>query len=149
MVDTLCYINGCYHPVDKAFQFSWNTEEQHRTTWNKQWGSGKCYVYETEFPDSDISVRIVYNQMRNISITSVPLSVKKSLQVSIAPRKTAIIQLLLSVSEIVDLPFTATIKCIGANKNISEFKVEGSWSGTLHKISSSKININETEIGII
>ena len=146
VVDTLSYINGYSYPVDKTFNFSWNTEEEQRTTWSKQWGGEECHEYEAEFPISEISVKITHNHMRNASIISVPLSITKSLQVTVAPKKTAIAQLVLLVSETVEVPFIATIKCISTNSN---FTVEGSWSGTLHKISSSNINMCETEIGIM
>ena len=149
VVDTLSYINGNSFPVDKAFQFSWNVEVEQQTVWGQQWGNGACYVYETNVPNSDVTVKITHDQMKSTSIISVPLSVTKSLLVSVAPKKTAIAQLVLMVSEIVELPFIATIKCISADKDTSEFKIEGSWSGILHKISSSNINVYETEIGIM
>ena len=144
MIDTLCYINGYSHPVDQTFRFSWNAEEEQKTTWNKQWGGEECHEYEAEIPISGVSVKITHDHMKNTSTTSVPLSITKSLQVSVTPKMTAIAQLALLVSETVELPFIATVKCIGTN-NI--FTVEGSWSGTLH--SSSNINMCETEIGIM
>ena len=144
VIDTLSYINGYCYSVDQTFQFSWNTVEEQKTTWSKQWGGEECHEYEAEFPNSDISVKITHNHMKNTSTTSVPLSITKSLQASVTPKKTAIAQLVLLVSETVELPFVATVKCISTN-NI--FTVEGSWSGTLH--SSSNINMCETEIGIM
>lgn len=144
VVDTLSYINGYSYPVDRTFQFSWNAKEEQRTTWNKQWGGEECHEYKAEFPNSDVSVKITHNHMKNTSTTSVPLSITKSLRVSVTPKKTAIAQLVLLVSETVELPFIATVQCISTK---STFTVEGSWSGTLH--SSSNINMCETEIGIM
>lgn len=152
VVDTLSYINGSTHPVDRTFKFSWNTQKDQRTTWRQQWGDeGSSHEYETKFPNLDISVKITHNQMRCTSVASVPLSIAQSVQASVTPRTTAIAQLVVPVSEIIELSFTATIKSIiGDDRNTSsEFKVEGSWSGTLHKISSSKIRMFETEIGIM
>ena len=149
VVDTLSYINNNLFPVDKTFRFSWNTENEQQTVWSQQWGNEECCVYEANFPNSDVTVKITHNQMENTSISFVPLSITKSLQVSVAPKKTAIAQLVLMTSDIVELPFIATIKYVDADRDTSEFKIEGSWSGTLYRISSSSINMCETEIGIM
>ena len=144
VVDTLSYINGYSCPVDKTFQFSWNAEEEQKTTWSKQWGDEECHEHEAVFPNSEVPIKITHNHMRNASITTVPLSINKSSQVNVASKKTAIAQLVVLASETVEVPFIATVKCISTNSN---FMVEGSWSGTL--FSSSYINMCETEIGIM
>jgi len=94
-------------------------------------------------------VKISKNQMKNTSTATVPVSIEKLLQVTIAAKKTVIAKLVLSMSNVVDLPFIATIKCISPDKNTSEFKVKGSWRGTLYEVSSSNITVCETEIDIM
>ena len=44
VVDTLSYMNNYSYPVDQIFLFSWNTEEEQRTTWSKQWDSEECHM---------------------------------------------------------------------------------------------------------
>jgi len=152
VIDTKTHINNNSYPVDETFEFSRCTEEEQITTWSRQWGDEvEHYEYETGFPNpnSDIFVKIGHNQMKIISTTTVSLSIEKSLQVTISTKKTAIAQLVLSMSNIVNLPFIATIKYTSPDNNTSEFKVEGSWSGILYKVSSSNITVCETEIGIM
>ena len=81
--------------------------------------------------------------MQCTSTTLVRLSSK---QVKLAPKVTAVAQLVLSVSENVELHFIATIKSLNTS---SEHKVEGMWKGTLYKLSSCDINVNETELHIM
>jgi len=150
VIDTKTRINNNSYPVDETFEFSRCTEEEQITTWSQQWGDEvEHYEYETKLPNSDIFVKISNNQMKNTSTTTVPVSIEKLLQVTIAARKTAVAKLVLSMSNIVDLSFIATIKYTSPDKNTSEFKVEGSWRGILYKVSSSNITVCETEIGIM
>lgn len=146
VVDTLSYINGNSCPVDKTFYFSWSIEEQQSTTWNQQWEIGKTFECEVKSPASAGTLRITYDHMHSTSTTSVLLSSEKSLQVTVAPRKTTIAHLVLLVAENIQLPFVATIKSVGVN---SEHKIEGLWRGTLYKPSSSDIDVYETELGIM
>ena len=146
VVDTLSYINGNSYPVDKTFYFSWSIDEQQSTTWNQQWEIGKTFECEVKSPDSACTLRIVYDHMHTTSTTSIFLSSEKSLQVTVAPRKTTIAHLVVLVAENIQLPFVATIKSVGVN---SEHKIKGLWTGTLYKPSSSDINVYETELGIM
>ena len=147
VVDTLSYINGNSYPVDKTFYFSWSMEEQQSTTWNQQWEIGKTFECEVNSPDSACTLRIMYDHMHTTSTTSVLLSSEKSLQVTVAPRKTTIAHLVVLAAENIQLPFIATIKLVGVNN--SEHKIEGLWRGTLYKPSSSNIDVYETELGIM
>ena len=149
VIDTLSYINGNSYQVDKTFYFSWSIEEQQSTTWNQQWNIGKSFECEVNSPDSACTLRIIYDHMNSTSTTSVLLSSKQSLQVTMAPRKTTIAHLVLLVAENIELPFGATIKSIGVNETCSEHKIEGLWRGTLYKPSSSDIDVYETELGIM
>lgn len=149
VVDTLNYINANTYPVEKSFKFAWNTEEEQKTIWSQQWGNEEYYEYEAIYPNSDVPVKITNIHVRSTSIALVPLSITKSLQVSVTPKSSAVAQLVLSVSNIVKLPFIATVKSINVDRNPNEFKVEASWYGTLYKMSSSNINICETDIGIM
>ena len=149
VVDTLSYINGNSYQVDKTFYFSWSIEEQQITTWNQQWNIGKNFECEVNSPDSACTLKITYDHMNSTSTTSVFLSSEKSLQVTMAPRKTTIAHLVLLVAENIELPFAATIKSVGVNETCSEHKIEGLWRGTLYKPSSSDIDVYETELGIM
>lgn len=149
VVNTLTCINGDLHPVDKIFDISWSTEEEQSTTWSQQSSFRKNFEYEAVFPGLDYTVKLTYDHACSTSTTSVLLSSKKSLQVTMAPRKTTIGQLVLLASEITELPFIVTIKFSGANETSSEYKLEGIWRGTLYKLSSSDINVHETELGIM
>ena len=149
VVETLTSINDNAHPVDKMFNFSWSTEEEQTTTWSQQLSIEKDFGCKTEFPGSDCTLKISHDHTGSTSTTSTLLSLKKSLQVTMAPRKTTIAHLVLLASEITEVPFVATVKFVGANKASSEYKVEGVWKGTLYKLSSSAINVYETELGIM
>ena len=149
VVDTLASINNNAHPVDKMFNFSWSTEEEQSTTWSQQLSTEKDFECNTEFPGSDCALKITHDHMGSTSTTSMVLSLKKSLQVTMAPRKTTIANLVLLASEITEVPFVATVKFVGSNKASSEYKVEGVWKGSLYKLSSSVINVYETELGIM
>ena len=150
VVDTLSYINGNSYAVDKTFYFSWSIEEQQSTAWKQQWNMGKNFEFEVKLPDAACTLRIKYDHMHSTSTTSVLLSSEKSLQVTVAPRKTTIARLVLLVAENIELPFVATIKSVGVNDTCSgEHKIEGLWRGTLYKPSSSDIDVYETELGIM
>lgn len=149
VVDTLSYINGSSYPVDKTIYFSWSVEEEQSTTWSQRWSSGEKFEYEAKLPGSDFSLKITYNHMCNTSTTLVILSSEKSLQVSMSPRKTIVAHLVLLASEVLELPFIATVKCAGVNESYNEQKIKGSWRGILYKLSSSDINVFETELGIM
>ena len=149
VVETLTSINDNAHPVDKMFNFSWSTEEEQTTTWSQQLSTEKDFECKTEFPGSDCTLKISHDHTGSASTTSMLLSLKKSLQVTMAPRKTTIAHLVLLASEITEVPFVATVKFVGTNEASSEYKVEGVWKGTLYKLSSSAINVYETELGIM
>ena len=138
VVDTLTYINGSSYPVDKMFGFSWSSEEVQKTTWSQHWSIGENFEYKARLPGLDYTVNISYDHMCSTLTTLVLWSSKKSLQVTVAPRKTIIAHLVLLASEVTEFPFIATIKSVGANKR-----------GILYKPSSSKINVHETELGIM
>lgn len=149
VVDTLSYINGSPYPVDKTFHFLWSAEKEQSTTWGQQWCIDGNFEFETKLPGSDCVLKIAHDYMQNTSMASVLLSSDKSLQVTISPRKTMIAQLALLASEIIELPFIATIKSVDINNIFNEHKIEGSWKGTLYKLSSSNIKVYETELGIM
>ena len=149
IVKTLASINGKTYPVDKIFNFSWSTEEEHTTTWSQNLNIEKDFECKAKFPGSDCTLKITCDHMCSTSTTSMPLSLKKSRQVTMTPGKTVIAHLVLLVSETTELPFIATVKFVGKNKTFSEHKIEGTWKGTLYKLSSSEINVIETELGIM
>ena len=149
VVDTFSYINSNSHPVDKTVYFSWSTEEQQSTTWSQQWGTCENFEREVHLPSSACSLRISYNHMHNTSTTLAHLSSEKSLQVTMAPRKTVIAHLGLLVSENIKLPFIATVKFSDKNNTYREHKIAGLWSGSLYKLSSSNVRVYETELGIM
>ena len=149
VVDTLSYMNGNPYPVDKMVHFSWSTEEQQSTTWNQQWGIRENFECEVNLPGSACSLKVTYDHMQSTSTTSVCLSSEKSIQVTMAPRKIIVAHLVLLVAENVELPFVTTIKSLDVNNISSEHKMEGLWRGTLYKLSSSDVNVFETELGIM
>ena len=149
VVDTLSFINGNDYPDNRVSEFSWSVEEKQSTSWSQQWDIVKSFECEVKSPDPSCTLMITYDPMCNPSTTSMPLSLKKSKPVTIAPRKTVIAYLELLVSEHVDLGFTATINCANVNKGFVEHKREGCWSGTLYKLSSSDITFKQTELGIL
>ena len=146
VVDTKDYISNDPYPVDKTVKFSWSTEEQQSTTWNQQLSIGENFECEVNLLDLACSLKITYDHMQCTSTTSVRLSSKESKQVILAPKTSTIAQLVLLVSENAELRFIATIK---SPYTSSEHKIEGVWRGTLYKLSSCNINVQETEIGIM
>ena len=149
VVDTLTSINDNAHPVDKMFNFSWSTEEEQTITWSQQLSIEKDFECKTELAGTDCTLKITHDHMGSTFTVSMLLSLKKSLQVTMAPKKTTIAHLVLLASEITEVPFVATVKLVGADKASSEYKVEGIWKGSLYKLSSSVINVYETELGIM
>lgn len=151
VVDTLSYINSSLYPVDKTFHFSWSTEVEQSTTWNQKCmeSIGEDFEYEARLPNSKCTLKISYCHIQSTSTTSMLLTSSMSAKVTIAPRKMVIAQLILLVSETVELPFIATIKSVGVTENCNEQKMDGLWCGTLYKLSSTNINVCETEIGIM
>ena len=151
VVETSSFINGGDYLADKVFDLSWSTEEKQSTSWSQQWDIVKHFEHEVISPDPNCTLTITYDHICNPSIASVPLSLNKSEQNTIAPRKTAIACLELLVSEHLDLHFTATIKCHDGNKGSVEHKrdLDGCWSGTLYKLSSGEITLKQTELGIL
>ena len=150
VVETSSRINSENYPIDRVFDLSWSSEEKQSTFWSQQWDIVKSFECAVRSPDPSCTLTITYDHMCNPSTTSVPLSLKKSIQKNIAPRKTAIAYLELLVSEHVDLCFTATIKCYDVKEGSVECKrdLDGCWSGTLYKLSSSNITLKQTELGI-
>ena len=149
VVDTFSYINSNSYPVDKTVYFSWSTEEQQSTIWSQQWGNCENFECEIHLPGLACSLRISYNHTHNTSTTSVHISSEKSLQVTMAPRKTVIAHLVLLVSENTELPFIATVKFADKNDTYKEHKIAGLWRGSLYKLSSSNVSVYETELGIM
>ena len=149
VVDTLSYLNDKFHPVDKTFNLSWSTKEQQSTIWSQQWSISRDFEYEVKLPGSACPLKITYDHMHNTSTAPLLVASEKSLPVTMAPRKIIIAHLVLLVSENMELPFVATIKVIGMNNTHSEHKVEGTWRGSLYKLSSSNVDVHETELGIM
>ena len=151
VVDTSSNINNDLHPKEKDVNFLWSTKdsEKQSTTWSEQLNINKKFECEVTLPDSGCNLKIAYDNAQNIATTSASLSLRKSQKVIVHPKTTAIAKLVMQVSDVVELPFTATIKCIGVNGMFSEHKVEGTWRGTLYNLSSSHITVEETELGIM
>ena len=75
------------------FDFSWSTEEEQTTTWSQQSNIEKDFECKARFPGSDCTLKITRDHMCSTSTTSMPLSLKKSQQVTMTPGKTVIAHL--------------------------------------------------------
>ena len=150
VVDTLSKFNDEMKPAEHEFKFSWSTTEEQTTIWSEKSSMGKNFEYEVKLPDRRLGCDLkiaYYDNTHNISTTSVFLSLNKCEKDKIAPKTTATAQLKLLKSEIVELPFTATIKCFDVNGRFSECKVNGTWRGTLYDdLSSSRIDVVPLEL---
>ena len=151
VVDTLSNINNDLDPKEEDINFQWSTKdsEKQSTTWSEQLNINKKFECEVTLPESGCNLKIAYDNAKNIATTSASLSLRKSQKIIVSPKTTAIAKLVMQVSDVVELPFTATIKCIGVNGMFIEHKVEGTWRGTLYNLSSSYIAVEETELGIM
>ena len=151
VVESSSFINGDDNPAEKVFNLSWSTKEKQTTSWSQQWDIVKNFERTVKSPDPSCTLTISYDYISNPSTASVPLSLNKSAQKTVAPRKTAIVNLELLTSGHIDLYFTATIKCYDVNNRSAGHKrdLEGCWSGTLYNLSSSYITLKQTELGIL
>jgi len=149
VIDTLSYANGKCTAVSNTLNFPCHKEIEQQTTWKQLWGYGTKYKYETKFPGTDFTIKVTYEKMSSTSTAAILIPINiQPVNVTIAPKKTVIVRLVLQRSEAITLPFVATIKCFNKDGSTYELNIEGFWIGYLYKTNSEKIQVCETELGI-
>ena len=148
--DTLSFMNANCKSHTNTFIFPSHKAVEQQTVWKQLWGDcGMQYEHETKFPGTNATIKIICDNMSIISSTTVPLPVNvEPVDVIVAPKKTVIVKLILQRSEMLTLPFFATINCSSAHGTRYELKVDGFWIGYFYKANSEEIQISETELAI-
>ena len=149
VLDTLSYANGNCITVSYMFNFPHFKEIEQQTMWKQLWGYGVKYEYETKFPGTDCTIKVTYENMSKTSnaMVCMPINIQP-INLSVAPKRTVFVKLMLQRTEMVTLPFIATIKRFNNDGAIIELNIEGFWTGYLYKTNSEEIQICETELGI-
>ena len=148
--DTLCCINGNSTTHTNTLIFPSHKAVEQQTIWKQLLGCGVKCEFEPKLPDTNATIKVQYDYMSNPSSAMVPLPVNvEPVNVTVTPKKTVIVKLILQRSEVLTLPFIATIKCLSEHgRTRYELKMDGSWIGCLYKANSEEIQIGETELAI-